>query len=964
MPAPPGDQQVPRPQEVFISYSRKDKEFVRRLDEELKRREREAWVDWEGIPPGDKWEKTIYGAIEATHTFIFVLTPDSVASEVCGKEIAHAAANNKRLVPIVHRDVPADRVPKSLGELNWIFFRASDDFEEAADTLIRALDTDLSWVRAHTRLLTRAIEWDANGRNNSFVLRGDDLRSAERWLAEAGAQKERQPTTLQTEYIIASRKAAARRQRITLGAVSFGLVIALVLAALAFYQRNLAEERRRQARARELTSEARLAISSPAEGLQRSTLLAIESLNSAWTLDGFIACVDAIRRLPRRPLVRASHDGKVLALAYRADGRWLASESVNGKIVIWDTRAQKQITPNTPPIGLALAALAFSPDGRWLASASQPAALIWDTATWKVVKELPLTSVQMSDPEITSAAFNPEGSLLVTATQHSPLVAMYDTATWEEDAGWAEAMKAEPGEKGAHAAAFSPNGKWLVTGGDGLTVWDTATKKKMTRIKTTEPWSLAFSTDSRRLAIGGLDGRWQHLNIPEDFQPVDHEHVSVATGSGGPISAIALSPRGEHLAAAGIGGGVARVWNLPQSDGEPSAGQPEMALELPCNAAAIVFSPDGRALITGDTDGTISTWPLTSGAAVEVLPHTGAVTAVTFSKSGEMLVTASDVLRIFKAGAAGWSVVAEGKLPSAASTVGFSPDGHWLVAILGKTVHFFSPRTWTESPPALEPGGVVALSFSPDGKWMATRTGRVSRRAELVTPSRTQVWDLATRREVAWATHPDEDYRDINAMPERATFKPETGGDTKLAAMSASWEALRLGKKASRSSDGRWSVDLGTLSDVQSGREVELVKHEDTINDAVFSPDAVWLVTASSDRSVRFWPLRAKELRTEAMARLGRNFTYDEWRKFFPDEPYSRTCDTLPVHPSVREKASELAVAGDVRGATAIFRQILKAQPTSPFDPAGEARKLAEEGRRTREPTQANPEQPSPGHAP
>jgi hypothetical protein len=127
MPAATGDQQVPRPQEVFISYSRKDKEFVRWLDQELKHRDREAWVDWEGIPPGDRREKTIYGAIEATHTFIFVLTPDSIASEICGKEIAHAAANNKRLVPIVHRDVAADRVPKSLGELNWIFFRGEDD---------------------------------------------------------------------------------------------------------------------------------------------------------------------------------------------------------------------------------------------------------------------------------------------------------------------------------------------------------------------------------------------------------------------------------------------------------------------------------------------------------------------------------------------------------------------------------------------------------------------------------------------------------------------------------------------------------------------------------------------------------------------------------------------------------------------------------------------------------------------
>ena len=234
MPAAPGDQQVPRPQEVFISYSRKDKEFVRRLDEALKSRDREAWVDWEDIRPTEEFMQAIYGAIEGADTFIFVLTPDSIASIVCGREIAHAAANNKRMVPIVARDVNAETVPEALAKLNWIFCRDGDDFEKATDTLISALDTDLKWVHAHTRLLTRAIEWNANGKNNSFVLRGDDLRSAEQWLAEAGAQKERQPTALQTEYIIASRKAAARRQRITLGAVTFGFVVAIVLAVVAF----------------------------------------------------------------------------------------------------------------------------------------------------------------------------------------------------------------------------------------------------------------------------------------------------------------------------------------------------------------------------------------------------------------------------------------------------------------------------------------------------------------------------------------------------------------------------------------------------------------------------------------------------------------------------------------------------------------------------------------------------------
>src|SRR5947207_2965067 len=266
MPAAPGDQQLPRPQEVFISYSRKDTDFVRRLNEALKSRGREAWVDWEDIRPTEEWMQAIYAAIEGADTFVFVLTPDSVASVVCSREIAHAAANNKRMVPIVARDVKVETVPEALAKLNWIFFREGDDFEKATDTLISALDTDLSWVHGHTRLLTRAIEWNVKGKNNSFILRGEDLRAAEQWLAQAGAQKERQPTALQTEYIIASRKASARRQRITLGAVTFGLIVSIVLAVVAFFARHKAVEQEAKAKAETSHSEYLRALSLVEDG--------------------------------------------------------------------------------------------------------------------------------------------------------------------------------------------------------------------------------------------------------------------------------------------------------------------------------------------------------------------------------------------------------------------------------------------------------------------------------------------------------------------------------------------------------------------------------------------------------------------------------------------------------------------------------------------------------------------------
>jgi hypothetical protein len=83
--------------DVFISYSRKDKDFVLRLHEALSRQNREAWVDWDDIRPAEEFMQAIYGAIEAADTFLFVLTSDSVASVNCGREIAHAVAHNKHL---------------------------------------------------------------------------------------------------------------------------------------------------------------------------------------------------------------------------------------------------------------------------------------------------------------------------------------------------------------------------------------------------------------------------------------------------------------------------------------------------------------------------------------------------------------------------------------------------------------------------------------------------------------------------------------------------------------------------------------------------------------------------------------------------------------------------------------------------------------------------------------------------
>jgi len=164
--------------DIFISYSCKDKEFVRRLSEALIASGRQMWVDWDDIPLSADWWAEIQTGIEAADNCIFILSPDYVASEVCNRELAHAQQHNKRLAPVLHREVLPKDVPPALSQLNWIYVRPTDDFDGATEALLQTLNTDLDWVKMHTRLLVRAVKWNQHHRNDSYVLRGADLEQA------------------------------------------------------------------------------------------------------------------------------------------------------------------------------------------------------------------------------------------------------------------------------------------------------------------------------------------------------------------------------------------------------------------------------------------------------------------------------------------------------------------------------------------------------------------------------------------------------------------------------------------------------------------------------------------------------------------------------------------------------------------------------------------------------------------
>jgi hypothetical protein len=178
--------------DVFVSYSRKDKEFVQKLVAEFKREELDVWVDFEDIPFAMDWWDEIVSGIDNAQTCIFVLSSDSVQSKVCSLEVSHILKSNKRLIPIVCRDenlygVDSNTfiVPQEIRKLNWIFFNQSDVFESAYKQLRQTMNTDLEGIRAHTRLQVRAREWQKAGAGSSYVSFGDELVEFQKMLTRA-----------------------------------------------------------------------------------------------------------------------------------------------------------------------------------------------------------------------------------------------------------------------------------------------------------------------------------------------------------------------------------------------------------------------------------------------------------------------------------------------------------------------------------------------------------------------------------------------------------------------------------------------------------------------------------------------------------------------------------------------------------------------------------------------------------
>jgi WD40 repeat protein len=457
---------------------------------------------------------------------------------------------------------------------------------------------------------------------------------------------------------------------------------------------------------------------------------------SVWTADG--------RQLWRR----TEHRESVLCVAWSPDGTRLASAPTGlGAILVWEAATEQVLRRGVG--GRFNTSVTWSPDSTALASNGAESAQL--QAVWAATGEL-LRDFEGHPRPIEWAAWSPDGRLLASGADDQT-IRLWDVHTgdclrsleghgsyihglsWSPDGcriassaadGTARVWDVATGNclrrydapgRNARSVSFSPDGAVLAAGGDTACLWSVETGAELVRLEghEKEVWSVAFAPGGGVLASGGTDGTVRLWDVSDLVPP------RPAAAPGGELAGYAA----RQLATVGRrprGTAAAPAWapRLPGADG-PCLGVLEGA------GRAIAVLPGDRRLASGDKEGRVRLWDLTTGALAWEGDerHPERIYDVSSSSDGRRLASAAHDGTVWV-----WDI-ASGRLLArcegcrdAAARVCWSPDGERLAAsenCVNPVVRVWEARTGA---PLFSCVGGRSLSqtvcWSPDGRQLAS----------------------------------------------------------------------------------------------------------------------------------------------------------------------------------------------------------------------------------------------------
>jgi WD40 repeat protein len=463
--------------------------------------------------------------------------------------------------------------------------------------------------------------------------------------------------------------------------------------------------------------------------------------------------------------------------------------------------------------------------------------------------------------------FSPDGKSLVILTRldvHRTAVQFWSLSETParpgRPPGASEVLRIVP-EQGAHAISFSPDGKYLATGGaKHAQVWETKAVEGFTALpQKAEVSAVVFSPDGHHFANGNREGEVR-VRRTHGLQEVEPVPFKPAPRGRHRIEHLAVSRDGNYLAVATAD--VVEVFaNWTTKPSRVGWVKPEGEL-----LSAVAFDPSGVYLATvGFKPASLQRggpndkkqvrlwrgWDKGEARAVEQAHPANAVAAVpsvAFSPSGEYMLTGGGdgSVRIWR----DWDKRRPREFPSG-------------IACPLAEGEAFEARTAGDS-------GAATLALSRDGRFLALTCGVFGK----------NVVDIDLYRVFTMVFEGWESRRPRLVLKAYDRLVAPGGFDR-------AGEYLALA--------GR---DFASVWDLRNGNEVTRVTHHYSSSQTLayaLSADSSLLVTGAYDNTARAWRWRPNVLRELVCQRVA-GLPAEDWSMYLPGEPPPQTCPNTGRH--------------------------------------------------------------------